>query len=103
MGDSFEVMVDVEATPDEAPLLGRKLTEWLTVEGVIGASPTDDRDVWGAGYYLKGPNHQVAAAHPDDPYSLAFAQSGPGRLEVTIGRTVFYPIQGEPGPAVCPL
>jgi hypothetical protein len=26
-----------------------------------------------------------------------------GRLQVTTGRTVFYPIQGAPGPAVCPL
>jgi hypothetical protein len=102
MGVSFEVVVDVEATADEAPLLGRTLIEWLTVEGVIGASPTGDDDVWGAGYYRPGPNHLVAA-DPDDPYCLAFAQSGFGRLEVAIGCEVFYPVQGEPGPAVCPL
>jgi hypothetical protein len=86
-----------EAQLDEAPRLGRTMIAWLTVECIIDASPTDDCDVWGAGYYLPGPNHQFTAAHRDDPYALAFAQSRLGRLEVTTGRTVFYPIQGEPG------
>jgi hypothetical protein len=103
MGDNFEVVVDVEATLDEAPRLGRTMIAWLTVEGIIDASPTDDRDVWGAGHYLPGRNRQLTAALADDPYTRAFAQSRLGRLEVTTGRAVFYPIQGEPGPAVCPL
>jgi len=103
MGDSFEVVVDVDATLDQAPRLGTAMIAWLTVEGIIEASPTSDRDVWEAGYYLPGPHHRLAAAHRDDPYTLTFAQSRLGRLEVTTGRSVFYPTQGKPGPAVCPL
>jgi uncharacterized protein (DUF2345 family) len=51
VGDTFEVAVDVEATLDEAPRLASTVIEWLTVEGIIDATPTDDRDLWGAGYY----------------------------------------------------
>ncbi len=88
MGDSFEVVVDVDATLDEAPRLGRTAIAWLTGEGIIEASPTSDRDAQGAGYYLPGPRHRLAAAHRDDPYTLAFARLGLGRLEVTTGRSV---------------
>src|SRR5262245_57089849 len=103
MGDYFEVAVDWEATLDEAPRLASTMIAWLTVQGIIDASPTDERDVWGAGYYLPGPNHQRTVAHTDDPFALAFAKSRLGRLRITTERTVFYPIRGEPGPAVCPM
>ena len=103
MGDSFEVAVDVDATLDEAPELAGTVVKWLSDRGIIGATPTDDRDAWGAGYYLPGPDHRPAVVHPGDPYVVAVAQSGRGRLEVTVGRAVFYPTQGTPGPAVCPL
>jgi hypothetical protein len=43
MGDNFEVVVDVEATLDEAPRLGMMMIAWLGVEGIIDTSPTDDR------------------------------------------------------------
>ena len=103
MGDNFEVAVDVEATLDEAPRLASTIIEWLTAEGIIDAAPTGERDVWGAGHYRPGPNHPLAVAQTDDPFTLEFAESELGRLQVKIGRTVFYPIQGAPGPAVCPL
>jgi hypothetical protein len=93
----------VEATLDEAPRLANTVIEWLTAEGIVDATLTDGRDVWGAGYYRPGPNHRLVVAHPDHPYATGFAESGLGRLKVVIGRTVFYPVQGEPGPAVCPL
>jgi len=103
MGDNFEVAVDVEAAAEEAPGLASTIIEWMTVEGIIHATPTDDRDVWGAGYYRPGPNYQVTVALTDDSFAVEFALSRLGRLQVTTGRTVFYPIQGVPGPAVCPL
>jgi hypothetical protein len=103
VGDVFEVAVDVVATLDEAPRLAGTVIEWLTVEGIIDAAPTDDRDVWGAGYYQPGPNHLLAAADPDHPYATGLVESGLARLKVVIGRMVFCPVQGEPGPAVCPL
>lgn len=103
MGDNFEVAVDVEATLDDAPPLASTVIEWLTAEGIIDATPTDDRDVCGPGYYRPGPQHRLAVADPEHPYAIDFAQSSLGRLQVVIGRTVFYPAQGEPGPAVCPL
>ncbi len=103
MGDTFEVAVDVEATLDEAAQLASTVIERLAAEGIIDATLTGDDDVWGAGCYRPGPNHQLAIEDPDDPYAAAFARSRLGRLRVVIGRTVFYPIQGEPGPAVCPL
>jgi hypothetical protein len=59
--------------------------------------------IWGMGYFLPGPTSLLTAANTNDPYTLTFAPSNVGRLEMTIGRTVFYPFQGEPGPAVCPL
>lgn len=102
MGDAFEVVVDVEASLDEAPGLASTVLAWLTAEGIIDAVPTDG-DVWGAGCYRPGRGHLFAAAHPDHPYAVGLLESGLGRLKVVIGRKVFVPIQGEPGPAVCPL
>lgn len=67
---------------------GNRVIEWLTADGIIDATPTDDRDVWGPGYYRPGPQHRLAVAHPDHPYAIAFAQSRLGRLQVVIGRTV---------------
>src|SRR2546421_12283429 len=86
MGDSFEVVVDVEATLDQAPRLGGPMISWLTVEGVIDASPTGDRDGWGAGYYLPGPKQQGTAASLDGPYAPAFTQLTLGPLEFHHGR-----------------
>ena len=103
MGDNFEVVVDVEATLDETPRLASRIVSWLATEGMIDESPTDDRDVWGAGSYRPGPYHGLPVADPADPFARWFAQSRLGRLQITTGRTVFYPVQGDPGPAVCPM
>jgi hypothetical protein len=94
MGDTFEAVVDVDVTLDEAPRLAATVVEWLAEEGVIDAIPTDEHDVWGANCYRPGPDHQRAVAHPGHPYAVYFAQSRVGRLKAVVGRTVFYPVQG---------
>lgn len=101
MGDNFEMVVDVEATSDEAQGLGRMITDWLIIEGIIDSSATDD--VPGAGCYRAGPRHQLTAVLPETEEAVDFAQSALGRLEVATGRTVFSLARRQLGPAVCPL
>jgi hypothetical protein len=77
VGDSFEVAVDVEATLDEAPGLADLVRAWLIAEGIVDPQPTDDGH-----FRSKG--------------------AGEGRVQLEIGRKVFFPVQGSPGPAACP-
>jgi hypothetical protein len=97
MGDTFEVVVDIEATLDEAPRLADTVIGWLSAEGIIDPTPTDDRDRWGAGYYRPGPNHQLVVAQPEHPYAKEFVESDLGRLRVVIGRTLLDPGQSGIG------
>jgi len=41
VGDSFQIIADVEATEAEAPGLAASVVGWLTAEGIIAAEPTD--------------------------------------------------------------
>jgi hypothetical protein len=103
MGDPFEALVDVDATPDDAPRLASAMIGWLTAEGIIDATPIDESKGWGTVDYRRGPNYQQTIADPHDPYAATFSQLKLGRLEVTTGRTIYYPYEGAPGPAVCPM
>ena len=76
VGDSFEAVVDVEVSLDEAPGIGEHLMRWLVAEGIVEATPGDD-----GRYRLVG---------------------GEGSAQLDIGRKVFFPVQGSPGPAACP-
>jgi hypothetical protein len=44
VGDTFEVAVDVEATFENGARLASAGIVWLTIEGIIDGTPTDDRD-----------------------------------------------------------
>jgi hypothetical protein len=100
VGDTFEVVVDVEATLGEAPELAEAVLHWLVAEGVVEAAQSDaalGTDL----SHRPGPKHRIAVRDTDHGYDIAGLRTN--GLGIEIGRTVFYPIQGEPGPAVCPL
>ncbi|TDC11473.1 hypothetical protein E1267_00595 [Nonomuraea longispora] len=95
MGDWFQTIVDVEASPEEAGALADGVLSWLVSSGVVAAERTDC--VIGA-----------ALGHPSGPRAGevvdASGWSGPwqGGLEVRVGRTVFDGGQGDPTAVTCP-
>src|SRR5262249_42322437 len=97
VGEYFEIVADIDAGEQEAQQLADAVVRWLIGCGIIDADPTDC--VLGAtAGYAPGPRYQAAVARPDDHF-LGLRTNG---VEVTVGRTVFHPIQGETGPVVCP-
>ncbi|WP_322749713.1 MULTISPECIES: hypothetical protein [unclassified Frankia] len=97
MGDSFEIIADVEATETETTALAATVVRWLINTDIIAAEATDC--VLGADLgYGPGPRHALALAEPDD-YLSRLRTNG---VTVTTGRTAFHPVQGELGPVVCP-
>jgi hypothetical protein len=100
VGDNFEVVVDVEATLAEAPELADAVLRWLVAEGLVDATRSDTALGTDRGHRA-GPRCREALGDPEQADAMAsFRTNG---LGIEIGRTVFYPIQGEPGPALCPL
>ena len=97
MGDWFQVIVDRDATEEEAPALASSIRDWMISEGIIEARLTDCilSDELG---YPPGPNHRkVADAGLGDDYLYGFAVNG---MEIIIGRTVFHSL-GSPIELVC--
>ena len=70
-------MVDVETTLGDAPGLADLVRAWLIADDIVDPEPTDD-----GRYRAKSP--------------------GEGRVQLEVGRKVFFPVQGSPGPAACP-
>ncbi|MEU4093665.1 hypothetical protein [Streptomyces sp. NPDC026673] len=93
MGDHFQTIVDLDATPTEASTLAGHGLDWLVREGFVRADRTDC--VLGArsgnppgGHWAK------AVTHPDwEPTD---------GLKIVTGRTVFHGGQGEVRYATCP-
>jgi len=95
MGDHFQIVVDLDATPQDAPRLARLLTEWLVAEGIVRAERTDCVLGQPLGH-PPGPDwhRAVAPADADDePYD---------GLAVHTGRTVFTGGQGDAEWVRCP-
>jgi hypothetical protein len=87
MGDYFDIIVDEEATEDEAPVLAASVVEWLISEGIIGSEMTDN--VLGSDLgYPPGPNNEKAGG---DKVPHLWTNG----MHVITGRTVFHPMQGE--------
>lgn len=64
MGDTFQAVVDVDATEHDAPGLAAKAIDWLANRGVIESTPTDC--VLGPLGYRPGENCAIAVLTTDD-------------------------------------
>jgi hypothetical protein len=98
MGNSFQVIVDRDATESEAAALGRLVLSWLVCEQIVEADPTrclNDSDL----AYAPGAKMEswvADAAQARHTRSLEI-----NGLEVITGKTVFPSIDNEPE-ATCP-
>ncbi|MEU6880439.1 hypothetical protein [Streptomyces sp. NPDC046712] len=93
MGNHFQTVVDLDATPEEAPALAARALEWLVGQGIVRAERTDC--VLGAPLgHPPGPHWASAVEHEDwEPTD---------GLKIEIGRTVFFGGQGDAEHATCP-
>ncbi|CAL9323853.1 MULTISPECIES: hypothetical protein [Streptomyces] len=93
MGNYFQTVVDLDATPADARTLADSGLDWLVREGIVRAELTDC--VLGA-----------PSGHPPGPsWAKAVDQEDwepSGGLTIETGRTVFHCGQGDPRFAVCP-
>ncbi|GAA3125262.1 hypothetical protein ACFFR3_40330 [Nonomuraea salmonea] len=95
MGDWFQTIVDVQATPQEAETLAADVRSWLISSGIVSAEPT--HCVLGADVgHPPGPRAETAV----DPsgWSVPWHDG----LAITVGRTVFDAGQGDPMAVTCP-
>ncbi|WP_433210703.1 hypothetical protein ACQP00_48660 [Dactylosporangium sp. CS-047395] len=101
MGDTFEVLVDVEATPGEAPALAEAVLRWLAAAGIVEATRSDAALGTDRGH-RPGPNHRTILRDPDHLSDIVVGHLGfrfwnwpplqapgihraPGRLSPTSG------------------
>jgi uncharacterized Zn-finger protein len=97
VGDTFQVIADVEASEATAPVLAASVVGLLRDSGVIAAARADC--VLGAASgYPPGPGYAAAVTDPDELLP-GLKVNG---VEVTAARSVFFPGQGEVGPVTCP-
>lgn len=94
VGDWFETIADVEATPEEAERLGAEVLSWLVEQGIVMAESTDC--ILGNHGHRPGPNYTAATVEPS-PDLHRLATNG---VRVVTRRTVFYSI--GPNQVVCP-
>ena len=97
VGDSFQIIADVEAPEAEAPALAADVIGWLSGAGIVGAEQADCVLGAAAGY----PPGRCYAAAVTTPDERLFTLRTNG-VEVHTTRSVFYPVQGELGPVTCP-
>lgn len=97
VGDYFQWIVDVEVTEAQAEEVADRLRRWLVDRGVIVPEETLCA--------ISSPGHR-----PGSNFLAALGEhevdSNPDHMdgvEIHIGRTLFYPGQGEVGPADCPV
>lgn len=97
MGDHFRTIVDLDASPQQAPRLAERVVDWLVAEGIVLPELTPHR-VYGQPLgRMPGPHWQRAVAQDDVHW-------GPGEgLAVHTERTVFHKRgQGGLDTARCP-
>jgi hypothetical protein len=84
MGEWFETIADVDATPEEADRLGAEVLSWLVEQGIVLAQPTDC--ILGDQGHRPGPNYAAATVEPwPDLHELAT-----NGFRVVTGQSVFY-------------
>jgi hypothetical protein len=84
MGDWFQTIADVDASPDDAEDLAAATLAWLTENGIVIAAATDCV-LSGLGH-APGPHYTTAVTEPD-PALLTLRTNG---VQFDTGRTVFY-------------
>ncbi|MFD7322650.1 hypothetical protein ACFV9D_16415 [Streptomyces sp. NPDC059875] len=93
MGSHFQTVVDLDATPTEAPALAARAVDWLVAQGIVRAERTDC--VLGAPLgHPPGPRWASAVAYEDGEPSEG--------LRIEVGRTVFHSGQDDAQHATCP-
>lgn len=96
MGDWFQTIADVQASPQEAEALAAEVRDWLISSGVVSAERTDC--VLGADLgHPPGPRAETAV-----DLSASTVPFGGGGLDIITRRTVFDAGQGEPMAVACP-
>jgi hypothetical protein len=89
MGDWFQTIVDIDATPQQAPELAAAVLDWFVERGVVLAERTDC--VLGGNGHAAGPNYTSAVTRPD-PSLHTLRTNG---LQVITERTVFHSSEVE--------
>jgi hypothetical protein len=97
VGDTFQIIADVEAAEAAAPALAVSVVGWLSDSGIIAGQQAGC--VLGAeAGYPPGPGYPDAVTDPDELLP-GLKVNG---VEVSVNRRVFFPGQGELGPVTCP-
>ncbi|HEX7161662.1 MAG TPA: hypothetical protein VF223_10575 [Trebonia sp.] len=97
MGDTFQIIADVEAAEAEAAALAASIVGWLRDAQIIAGQQPGCVLGADAGY-PPGPGYDAAVTDVDELLG-GLKVNG---LEVTTARSVFFPGQGEVGPVTCP-
>ena len=99
VGDWFQTIADIQASPQEADTLAADIRSWLIYSGIVSAERTDCvlGDDLG---YPPGPraDEVVDASGWSDPWQDMWFNG----LDIVTGRTVFDAGQGEPMAVTCP-
>ena len=97
MGDTFQIIADIEVAEAAAAALAASVVSWLSgAEIIAGRQPGC---VLGADAgYPPGPGYDAAVTDVDE----LLAGLKVNGLELTTTRSVFFPGQGEVGPVTCP-
>jgi len=92
VGDYYQIIVDRDATSDEAEALALIVRNWLVSEGIIAAEMTDC--VLGADFgHSPGPRHARVLRVPDDGLP-GLRTNG---LNIIVERQLFYGTPGDLG------
>jgi hypothetical protein len=97
VGDTFQIIADVDASESEAPALAASVVAWLHEAGII-AGEQADCVLGAAAGYPPGPDYAAAVTDPDELLP-GLKVNG---VEVTAARSAFLPAHGELGPVACP-
>ncbi|MER6128438.1 hypothetical protein ABT173_38910 [Streptomyces sp. NPDC001795] len=93
MGDHFQIIVDLDATPAEASTLAGRALDWLVREGVVRRELTD--------CVLGAPSGNPPGEHWAKAVTELDWKPTDG-LNIETGRTVFHGGQGGAQHATCP-
>src|SRR5687767_3299207 len=87
MGDSYQIIVDLQATEDEAQRLGAEVRQWLIEQRIIAAEPGDCVLGDEHGY---PPGEGFAQALEDPAWAHQVQGHSINGVELLVGRHVFY-------------
>jgi hypothetical protein len=89
MGDSYQTIVDLDATEEEARHLGAKVRDWLLARGIVQPSPE------GEGKLAVGPALEQSLDEPWLARTRSEMWTDTNALRVQVGRTVFFAVGVE--------